>query len=119
MDVARAVQEVLLGASLRAVAAAYRQDLIDAFGFQPEEVTAETFADETAAFLKKLARQLGDRHAGDWRAGEALRDWVMVSDHFDAWDALLSGFEFDGKELLIERGRRLFPRALTAHWSNA
>ena len=108
---------MLLGASLQQVAAAYRQSLIDAFDFRPEETTVETFADETAVFMRRVARQLGDRHAGDARVLRALHDWVLRVDHYEAWDALLSAFEFQGKATLIRRGRMLFPGPLTAHWS--
>ncbi|MBM4063400.1 MAG: hypothetical protein FJ265_20215 [Planctomycetes bacterium] len=117
MDLARAVQDVLLGASLRDVAAEFRQDLLAAFHFRPEETTPETFRGETAAFMRKLARHLGDRHAGEPRVGQALRDWVMVCDHYEAWDALLSGFQVDGREALVRRGKVLFPGPLTAHWA--
>jgi len=116
MDLQRAVQDVLLGSALAQVAAAFRQDLIAAFDFRPDEVYAETFADETATFMRKVARKLGDEHTGRDRVGAALCDWVQQVDHYEAWDALLSGFEFEGKEQLIRRGRRMFPGPLTAHW---
>ncbi len=119
MDLGRAVEDVMLGASLRQVAITFRQDLIEAFHFRPEEVTNETFAGETAAFMKKLARHLGDRHRGDPRVLQALREWVMRVEHYEAWDALLAGFEFHGKAALVRRGRVLFPGPLTAHWQSA
>ena len=117
MDLRRAIEDVLLGASLRQVADAYRDDLIAAFDFRPEETGPDTFADETTAFMKKVARQLGDKHAGDVRVMQALLEWIVLSEHYEAWDALLSGFEFQGKEGLIRRGRVLFAGPLTAHWS--
>lgn len=116
MDQKQAVEEVLLGASLRQVAAAYRAGLIEAFAFRPEEVTGETFADETTAFMKKVVRFLGDRHRDDPRIHQALLDWVHMVDHYEAWDALLSGPQFPGKDALVRRGRLLFPGPLTAHW---
>jgi hypothetical protein len=116
MKLEDAVREVFLGASLQQIAADFRQELIAAFDFRPEEVSNDTFAPETAAFMQKLARHLGDRHAGDPRVGEALREWVMQCDHYEAWDALLAGFEFRGKSTLIRRGRVRFPGPLTAHW---
>lgn len=116
MDLRRAVEDVLLGASLRQVATSYRESLIEAFHFRPEEVTKSTFAEETTAFMKKVARHLGDRHAGDPRVLTALQDWVLFVDHYEAWDALLSGFDFHGKSGLIRRGRVMFPGPLTAHW---
>jgi hypothetical protein len=117
MQLERAVKEILLGASVQSVGAAYRQDLIDAFAFRAEEVRPETFAAETESFQRRLCRMLGERHAGNTRVGQALRDWVMLSDHYEAFDALLSAFEFPGKEALVQRGRKLFPGPLTAHWT--
>ena len=117
MQLERAVKEILLGASVQSVGAAYRQDLIDAFGFRPEEVTPRTFAAETEAFQRRLCRLLGDKHAGDPRVAVALRDWVMLSDHYEAFDALLSAFDFPGKQTVVERGRMLFPGTMTAHWT--
>lgn len=116
MDLATAVDDILLGASLREVAAAYRQSLIDAFGFRPDEVTPETFAAETTTFMRRVARHLGDRHAGDRRVLQPLHEWVQQVDHYEAWDALLSGFDFPGKEALVQRGEVLFPGPLTSHW---
>jgi hypothetical protein len=42
----------------------------------------------------------------------------MQSDHYEAWDSLLSGFAVDGREALVRRGRVLFPGPLTAHWDD-
>ena len=112
-----AVADVLQGASLRQVAAEYRQGLIDDFGFRPEEVSADTFRDEVAAFMRALARQLGDRHQGDVRVGKALEDWVHFCDHYEAWDALMTGFEVEARDALVRRGRVLFPGPLTRHWT--
>jgi hypothetical protein len=119
LDMKSATADLLLGASLAQVAAAYREQLIADFGFRPDEVTATTFRAEVGAFLRKLARHLGDRHAGDPRIGQALHDWVQQCDHYEAWDALLSGFRVDGREALVRRGRVLFPGPLTAHWEDA
>lgn len=118
MNVQAATADILLGASLAQVAAAFREELIRDFGFRPEEITAETFRSEVASFMRKLARHLGDRHAGEARVGHALRQWIMQSDHYEAWDALLSGFAVDGREALVRRGRVLFPGPLTAHWDD-
>ena len=116
-DIRRAADDVLLGASMRQVAHEFRERLIEDFGFRPEEVTQETFKDEVAAFMRALARHLGDRHQGDARVGEALETWVRFTDHYEAWDALLAGsFDVEGKEALIRRGRMLFPGPLTRHW---
>ena len=117
-DVTRATKDVLLGASLRQVAHEYRERLIEDFGFRPEEVTPDTFQDEVAAFMRALARHLGDRHQGDTRVGEALETWVRFTDHYEAWDALLAGrFEIEGRDALVRRGRMLFPGPLTRHWT--
>lgn len=119
MDLRAAVGEVLLGASIAQIASTYREQLIGDFGFRQDEVTADTFRDEVAAFLRKLARHLGDRHVGDRRVGHALRDWVQQCDHYEAWDALLTGFAVEGREALVRRGRVMFPGPLTAHWDDA
>lgn len=118
MDIATAEREVYLGASLARVAAGYRQGLIEHFGLLPEDITDETFAGETEAFMRKLCRHLGERYPGDPRVEVALREWVLRVDHYEAWDALLSAFEFEGKEVLVRRGRVLFPGPLTAHWTD-
>lgn len=119
MDIAKATEDVLLGASLRQVAAAYRADLIETFGFRPDEVTPDTFRDESGAFMRRLARHFGERHAGDPRVGQALREWVMYCDHYEAWDALLAGFVVEDRDMLVRRGRVLFPGPLTAHWTES
>src|SRR5688572_2968846 len=102
MQLERAVREILLGASVQSVGAAYRQELIDAFAFRPDEVKRDTFAAETESFQRRLCRMLGDRHGGHPRVGQALRDWLLLSDHYEAFDALLSGWDFPGKEALVE-----------------
>ena len=38
---------------------------------------------------------------------------------YEAWDALLTHYQFDGKEELIRRGRVLFAGPMTAHWDDA
>jgi hypothetical protein len=116
MNVQRAVADVLMGASLRQVAADCREMLIKDFGFRADEITPDTFRSEVAAFMRKLARHLGDRHTGDARVGSALREWVRQCEHYEAWDALLSGFDVEGREALVRKGRMLFPGSLTAHW---
>jgi hypothetical protein len=119
MDLARAVADVLLGASLQQLAAEYREGLLTEFGFRADEVTPDTFRDEVASFMRKLARHLGDHHAGDPRVGQALREWIHRCDHYEAWDALLSGFQVEGRDALVRRGRMLFPGSLTAHWAES
>ena len=117
-EISRGVKDVLLGASMRQVADEYRERLIEDFGFRPEEVSHNTFGAEVTAFMRALARHLGDRHQGDVRVGEALSTWVRFTEHYEAWDALLSGFDVEGKDALIRRGRLLFPSTLTSHWDD-
>src|SRR5436190_20228206 len=116
MNIHAAAADVLLGASLQEIAGAFREEPIRDFGFRPDEITATTFRTEAAAFMRKLARHLGDRHRGDVRVGQALRDWIRQSDDYEAWDALLSGFPVEGREALVRAGRMRFPGPLTAHW---
>lgn len=115
-EIERGVRDVLLGASMREVASEYRDRMIEDFGFRPEEVTSGTFQKEVTAYMRALAQHLGDRHQGDVRVGEALATWVRFSEHYEAWDALMTGFEIEGRDALIRRGRVLFPGALTRHW---
>ena len=117
-EISRGVKDVLLGASMRQVADEYRERLIEDFGFRPEEVSHNTFGAEVTAFMRALARHLGYRHQGDVRVGEALSTWVRFTEHYEAWDALLSGFDVEGKDALIRRGRLLFPSTLTSHWDD-
>lgn len=119
MDLPQAVKDVLLGASMRQISVEYRQELIDDFGFRPEEVRPETFREEVSSFMRRLARELGERHVGDPRVAQALLDWVMECEHYEAWDALLSGFAIEGRDRLVKRGRILFPGPLTAHWTES
>jgi len=118
VELDQATRELLLGTSMQQLADAHRQELIDAFGFRPDEVTPTTFQAEVTAFLRTLARHLGERHAGEPRIGQALREWIRRCDHYEAWDALLSGFQVEGRDVLLRRGRMLFPGPLTAHWDD-
>lgn len=117
MDIPEAIADLQHGASLLEIASEYREILIADVGLRPEQVTAQTFRSEVSAFMRQLARHLGDRHAGEPRIGHALREWVRHSDHYEAWDALLSGFAVDGRDALLRRGRVMFPGPLTAHWT--
>lgn len=110
------VERVFLGESLVQIAAAYREERMAEVGLDPRESLPETFEPETTSFMKALCRHLGERHAGDRRVLVALREWVRVTDHYEAWDALLTHFDFDGKDALIRRGRVLFAGPMTAHW---
>jgi len=119
MDIPSAVREVQMGASLREIAADFRRELLKTFGFGPEETTPDTFRDEVQMFMRKLARHLGDRHSGEPRIGQALRDWCRHSDHYEAWDALLTSFQIEERESLVRRGKQMFPGPLTAHWAES
>lgn len=117
VDITIAVGELQDGASLLEVASDFRERLIADAGVRAEEVSESTFQTEVADFMRSLARHLGERHAGERRIGHALREWVRHSDHYEAWDALLSGFDIDGREALLRRGKVMFPGPLTAHWN--
>lgn len=118
MDLDYATRCVLEGESIAQLSARYREDLLQEMGLDPEEAEASTFANDTRRFINRLCRQLGDRCAGDARVAASLSEWVRrpsVED-YDAFDALLSNFRFDGRELLLRKGRSLFPGTLTSHW---
>ncbi|MFO1054346.1 MAG: hypothetical protein U1F36_19170 [Planctomycetota bacterium] len=117
MDLATAIDRVLLGESLADIAQAYRAELLESFGMDPDETDPQTFRKESRVFVSKLCRELGDRRRGDSRAAIALSRWASRVEDYDAYDALLSNFtHFDGRARLLERGRKLFPGPLTAHW---
>jgi len=118
MELLTAANDVLLGASMRQIAGELREQMIADLGVKPEEIEEGKFGEEVAEFMRRLARHLGEKHLGDPRAGQALHEWVMLSDHYEAWDALLSGFDIEGRDGLVRRGRMLFPGALTAHWDD-
>lgn len=116
MDLDQAEERVLLGEPLDAIAAAYREELLQSVDLRADEADPATFAKETRQFMGRLCRRLSDRHSADHRVRLALQEWVQRVDDYEAWDALLSTWDFDGKALLIRRGRMLFPGPLTAHW---
>lgn len=119
MDVADAIERVLLGESMRSVAAAHREQVIRSVGLAVDEVGAREFWDDTRRFMNRLARDLGERHAGDSRVCAALAEWVRRVDDYDAFDALLAHFDrFEGRALIVRRGKQLFPGPLTAHWGS-
>ena len=116
MKVEAAVDRVLLGESMECLAESYREQLLVGLGLGPEECEDALFLKETHKFMSKVCVYLGERHAGDSRASEALPTWVRVVEDYDAYDALLSNYRFAGREVVIRRGKILFPRPLTAHW---
>ena len=113
----KSVESVLLGESLRDVASSYRYSLLADMGFEPEEAPKDLFEQETLRFMNQVCRQLGHCYAGDRRAATALQDWIRDVEEYDAFDTLLTHFEFEGKEVILNRARVLFPGPLTAHWN--
>ncbi len=116
MDFAQAAERIQLGESLQQLAVAYREALLIDLGLDPETAEATTLRADTHRFMNQLCRHLSDRHAGDARVGTALADWVRRCDEYEAYDALLSAFRFEGREAVVRKGRQLFPGPLTAHW---
>ena len=118
MDLEQGIERVLLGEAMGALATACQEEMLESVGLDPREALPETFRAESRSFIKMLCRALGEKHSGDHRALAALRDWVREVNDYEAWDALLTHFEFDGKDTLIRRGRVLFAGPMTAHWSD-
>ena len=118
-ELPESAEHVFLGESLRSIAAAYRIDLLVEMGFDPEDAPNDLFRKETSRYMNQLCRHLGDHHAGDTRAAAALLDWVRVVEDYDAFDTLLTHYEFDARGTVLRRGRVLFPGPLTAHWVDA
>ena len=117
MELLEAVDRVLLGESIAQIARCYRDELLESFGVDPATADPQTFKSDTTAFVNKLCRQLGDRHHPDSRVSAALLVWAGRVEEYDAFDALLANFDrFEGRKRLVERGQRLFPGPLTAHW---
>lgn len=111
-----AADRVLLGETLRHVALSYREALLVEMGFDPEDAPEGLFVVETTRFMNQVCRHLGDRHAGDPRVAAALSDWVRHVDEYDAFDVLLSHYQFESRETVLRKGQMLFPGPLTSHW---
>jgi len=107
MDVRDAVERVLLGESLRMLAIAHREELVEALGLDVDAIPSQEYWDDTRRFMNRLCRELGDRHCGDSRASAALCEWVQRVDDYEAFDSLLANFDdFEGRELLVQTGER-------------
>jgi hypothetical protein len=119
MDFRRELAHVLDGASMEQIAEQRRAAYLASLGVAAGEADPTLGADHVAAFMRAFARHLGDRHAGNPRIGHALREWVRQCDHYEAWDALLSGFVVENRQALVRRGKFLFPGTLTAHWDGS
>ncbi|MHC4512480.1 MAG: hypothetical protein ACYTGW_06490 [Planctomycetota bacterium] len=111
-----AVERILLGESMQHLAHGYREQLLVDLGMDPEECEDTLFLEETHKFMSKVCAHLGEKFAGDARASAALQAWVRLVEDYDAFDALLSNYDFAGREVVIRRGKMLFPGPLTAHW---
>lgn len=111
-----AVDRVLLGESMQSLAESYREELLVGLGLDPEDCEDTLFLKEAHRFMGKVCVYLGERHAGDSRASAALQSWVRVVEDYDAYDALLSNYRFAARDVVIRRGKMLFPGPLTAHW---
>ena len=116
MKIEEAVDHILLGESMRQLANGYREKMLVDLGMDPEECEDTLLLKETHRFMSKVCTYLGEKHAGDARASAALQEWVRVVEDYDAFDALLSNYDFAGREVVIRRGKMLFPGPLTAHW---
>ena len=116
MNLDQATERVLHGESLQSLATAYREQLIADTGLEEEDVSETTFRPETRRFMKQLCRHLGERCEGDHRVCRALEDWVHRVEDYEAYDALLTSFTFEGRAAVLRKGRILFPGPLTAHW---
>jgi hypothetical protein len=119
MDLRRAVERILLGEELSSIAASVHEEELTRRGLVPETAEPSTGATEVADYMRRLCRELGDRHAGDHRIAVALLEWTRSCRDYEAFDALLSGFEFEGRERVLRIARAMFPRAMTAHWESA
>jgi hypothetical protein len=107
-----------LGEPLRMIAAQYREGLLVDMGLDPDAAPDGLFVKETTRFMNQMCRHLGDRHAGDARVAHAMEEWVRQVDEYDAFDVLLSHFDFEARQAVLRRGRNLFPGPLTAHWGD-
>ena len=118
MDLETAAGYVLLGQPLASLAEEFRQELIGDMGLGGDDVTVETFCGETERFMARLCRHLGDEHSEDVRVAAALQPWCMRVESYEAFDVLLAGYRFEGREMYVRRGKMLFPGTLTAHWED-
>lgn len=117
MKLEEAVARVRLGESIAQIADAYRVEVMRSMGLTSRDVGPETFRKDARLFVNRLCRELADRCAGDRKIALTLRTWVEGVADYEAWDALLSAFDFEGKARWIERGRAMFAGPMTAHWS--
>jgi len=118
-DFEKFAERIQLGESFRQVAGSYREALLEEKGFDPDDAPGDLFLTETTRFMNQLCRHLGDRHAGDRRVAAALEAWVGRVDEYDAYDTLLTHYEFESRDAVLRRGHILFPGPLTAHWGDS
>ena len=124
MKLEDAIEGVLLGESLRSIRSRL---LMEELGVYDEDGLATAFRkldheratklqSETLRFVGTLCRVLGERHERDMRICTVIEVWVRETKDYDAFDALLSNFDWPGRARCLDQGRRLFPSTLTAHW---
>jgi hypothetical protein len=112
-----AANRVLFGESLASIRGALVEELIAREQLDADDEAVQQRTQRAAhPFLRDLCRHLGEKYGGNRRVAAALREWLRISDDYEAYDALLCAFEFDGRGKLLERGQLLFPGPLTAHW---
>jgi len=125
MELEKAIEDILLGESLRSLR---NRLLMDQLGVRDEDQLAVALRglDDTRAaelrmdaqrFLGTVCRTLGERHERDMRICRVIEIWAEESKDYDAFDALLCNFDWPGRERILAEGRRLFPSTLTEHWS--
>lgn len=120
----KAVENVLLGESLASIQQSYVMLELDAA--EQHELASrlasleagrkQRLRRDATEFIADVCRKLGDVHAQDTRAAQALKDWLRRSKDYAAFDALLSNFVFPERDVLLAEAKRLFPGTLTAHW---
>lgn len=118
-DLRQLETQVLEGESIHSITEDHRQALIHQMGLEEEDVRPDTFRKESVRLGGALSRRISERHPDDRRVAAALLDWVREVEDYDAWDSLLSTFDFHGKNQLVRRGKVLFPGPLTSHWDEA
>ncbi|MAE76685.1 MAG: hypothetical protein CMJ85_07455 [Planctomycetes bacterium] len=123
MDIAKAVEEIRLGASIHDL---FRDFLASQLSVSTGELrrtlsdlTVERqrqLNDEALGFTGSLCRQLGERFDGDPRMCHVLLEWLRTHKDYEAFDVLLTSFDFPARLQVLAEGRRLFPATLTSHW---
>ncbi len=119
MELKDAADRILLGESLQSIASHFRAALMAEMGMDPEESPPDLFRKETLRYMNEVCRHLGERHSEDRRVAIALRAWIRFEEEYDAFDVLLSNYNFEQRPAVLRRGRFLFPSTLTSHWAES